>query len=769
MKQLNFKSIESDFFKGKKPLNKLLSISLDLLGAKQTGLLYGSNETQMRFLPSSEWDRGIMDKFDGRGIVGLILKVMGTHIVTARKLSPVFFYKPCPDGPIQDNDGIIAYVLRNCADYYKKGINVIICPNTDRFHLEKDGGDGGGGYHYIPFYIYNGARISKPKNHIKIDTRIVKHFKSGNSIYIILPDYGILVINTADRDLLEIIDDRFVREDDLRQRLDILIRLVKASSLAYLGKLKGKQGAALLWRKEDHLRKAYADLSENEKKYRDLYENAPLAYLSIDSDGIIFQCNRQAVQLSGYTRKELIGKPVLNLFGQEPGHSFEAIWDTLKQGQPIKDIELCMVQNQGHQTWVSLSIDAISGQDGQITEIRAMAADISKRKTLEKQLVHAQKMEAIGTLSRGIAHDFNNVLSPVSGYAQMLLMDEGRDVEDKKRLQIILDCTRHAKDLVNQILTFSRQKEHQLLLLKSGEAVEESMALVRSFLPSSIKIHTRIQDNCGYIMADPIQLHQVIMNLVTNSFHAMEASGGSLEVALSRKRISPGDPAGDIDGQDISPGSYVCLEVADTGEGIDQETLSRIFEPYFSTKEDGKGSGIGLSVVHGIVQGHGGDIRVTSTLGEGTRFFVYLPVCQKHGESFQASESDLSVQKGTETILLVDDDKKVAAMHTQMLERMGYEVTCFTGSLDALDAYDSNPHAFDVVITDYTMPDMDGIELARQICAMNPDQPVLLCTGLGDSLERTDGLDACVKGLLSKPVEIKALSSVLRKCLDTVY
>ncbi len=574
-----------------------------------------------------------------------------------------------------------------------------------------------------------------------------------------------MVINTADRDLLEIMDDRFVREEDLRQRLDILIRLVKASSLAYLGKLKGKQGAALLWRKEDHLRKAYADLSENEKKYRDLYENAPLAYFSIDSKGIIFQCNRQALQISGYTRKDLIGKPVQSLFGQEQeaGHSFESIWSTLKQGQPVKDIELCMAQNHGREIWVSLSTDAILGKDGSITEIRAMAADISKRKTLEKQLVHAQKMEAIGTLARGIAHDFNNVLSPVSGYAQMLLMDEGRDAEDKERLQIILDCTRHAKDLVNQILTFSRQKEHQFLLLKSGEAVEESMALVRSFLPSSIKIHTRIQDNCGYIMADPIQLNQVIMNLVTNSFHAMEAGGGSLEVALSRKRIYPGDPVA----QDISPGSYVCLEVADTGEGIDQETLSRIFEPYFSTKEDGKGSGIGLSVVHGIVQGHGGDIRVTSTQGEGTRFFVYLPVCQKHGESFQASESDLSVQKGTETILLVDDDKKVAAMHTQMLERIGYEVTCFTGSLDALDAYDSTPYAFDVVITDYTMPDMDGIELARQVCAMNPDQPVLLCTGLGDSLERSDDLDACVKGLLSKPVEIKALSSVLRKCLDT--
>ena len=762
MKSLNFRSIESDFFRGKNPVRQLLSISLDLLGARQSGLLYGTNASHMRFLPSSAWDRGVMDRFDGRGLTGLILRLVGTYIVTARKLSPIFFYKTEAGGGQRENDGIIAYVLRNCADYYKKGINVIICPGTDMFL--KDGKDLDG-YHHIPFFIYNGTRISKPKTHIKVDTRIVKQFKSANSIYIILPDYGIMVINTADEALLELEGDTFVREDDLRQRLDMLIRLVETSSLAYLGRLKGRKGADLLWRKEEHLRKAYADLADNEKKYRDLYENAPNAYFSMDAEGVILQCNRKAERLSGFSRNDLAGKTAYHLFGdrEEAEKKIKGIWETLTNGMPVKDLELRMKRKNGESKWVSLSIDAILGKDGRIREMRAMALDISTRKGLEKQLFHAQKMEAIGTLARGIAHDFNNVLSPVSGYAQMLLMEEDRDQEEKERIQVILDCTRHAKDLVNQILTFSHQKEHQFRLIKAGDAVEESMALVRSFLPATIKITTRIIPECGYIMADPIQLHQIIMNLVTNSFHAME-TGGSLEVTVSRQRTFPGDP----DTEGMTPGAYVCLAVSDTGDGIDDAVLSKIFEPYFTTKEDGKGSGIGLSVVHGIVKGHGGEIRVSSTKGEGTCFKVYLPVCKKQGQAVEGEgePEKTAVAEGTESILLVDDDPKVAFMLTRILERLGYTVTCFTSSTDALDAYAASPDTYDLVITDYTMPDMDGFELARRICGIDPVQPVLLCTGLGDHIDTKQEAARYVSGFLSKPVEIVQLSALIRKNLD---
>ena len=756
----NLATIEEDFFRGKNPLKKILAIALDLLGARQTGLLYGTNATQMRFLPSSEWDRGVMDRFDGRGLSGMILKLLGTRIITAKGLSPVFFYTTEADGRRHDNHGIIAYVLRNCADYYKKGINVVICPDTDQFiqPADKDAG-----YRYIPFFIYNGQRISKPKNHIKVDTRIVRHFKSSNSIYIILPDYGIMVINTADRRLVEVQGDAFVCEADLRERLDMLIHLVERSSLAYLGRLKGRTGAELLWRKEAHLRKAYTDLYESEKKYRDLYENAPTAYFSLTPEGQIYQCNQKAVEISGFEKQDLIGKSTYDLFASqaEAEESFRFIWDTLGKGMPVKDLEVQMAQQSGESVWVILSIDAIRGLDGRIEEMRATALDISQRKTLERQLFQAQKMEAIGTLARGIAHDFNNVLSPVSGYAQMLLMDGGRDEEERGRLQTILDCTRHAKELVNQILTFSRQREHQLVLVKACDTLKESMVLVRSFLPATIQIETRIDNDCGYIMADPIQFHQVIMNLVTNSYHAMESGSGTLTVDLKKIQV------GAKDSENLRPGAYVRLKIEDTGGGIDPDLLPKIFEPYFTTKEDGKGSGIGLSVVHGIVKGHGGEIRVSSEPGTGSCFTIFFPVCSRHegGEECRPTAPG-EILAGDESILLVDDDTTVAYMHTSLLERLGYRVTCLTRSLDALELFSGRPDAFDLVITDYTMPDLDGLSLAKKICSIRPEQKILLCTGLGDDVAENREQPRCVAGLISKPVELQALSALIRKILS---
>ena len=765
MKSLSFSSIEEDFFKGKNPLKKILAIALDLLGARQTGLLYGTNGTHMRFLPSSEWDRGMMDRFDGRGLSGMILKLAGTRIITAKGLSPVFFYTTDPDGRRRDTHGIIAYVLRNSADYYRKGINVVLCPDTDRFIASAGGEEG---YHRIPFYIYDGREISRPRNHIKVDTRIVSHFKSSNSVYVILPDYGIMVINTADPMLMEMEGDTFVREDDLRQRLDLLIHLVERSSLAYLGRLKGKKGAELLWRKEEHLRKAYTHLSESEKKYRDLYENGPIAYFSLTPEGRIFQCNHKAVELSGFDRADLMGKSAYDLFENQEGaeQDFKQVRETLDRGQPVRDLEVRLVRRSGERVWIILSIEAIRGRDGGVMEMRVTALNISQRKTLEKQLFQAQKMEAIGTLARGIAHDFNNLLSPVSGYAQMLLMDDGRDQEARARIQTILDCTRHAKELVNQILTFSRQREHRLVLVKARKAVEDSMVLIRSFLPSTIKIETRYGKGSGYIMADPVQLHQVIMNLVTNSYHAMGSEGGTLEVALEKTLVCPAGELGGEFGDDIPPGDYVSLSISDTGEGIDPGILSKIFEPYFTTKEEGKGSGIGLSVVHGIVKGHGGDIRVRSEPGKGTCFTLYFPVCGKQEEdNSEPPAAAGAIVTGTGAILLVDDEPIVAFTHTDLLERLGYQVTCVTRSTAALELFIEHPEAFDLVMTDFTMPDMDGLELAREICSIRPEQKVLLCTGLGDDMDRGEGHASCVAGIIGKPVEVQALSQLIQKLM----
>lgn len=759
MRQFDIKTIEKDFFKSGNPLKRLLKISLDLFEAKQTGILYGTNQSKIKFLPTSLWDRGVMDKFDGRGLKGLILKMFGTRIVTARKLSPVFFFKTDQKGDVQDNDGIISYVLRNCADYYKKGISVIICPDTDKYARKDDEK-----YLKIPFFIYDGNRIEKPEEAINVDAGIIRHFNSGNSIYIYLPDYGILVINTADEALLEVRGSTFVMQKELMHRLDVLIQLVETSSLAYLGQLKGKKGAQLLWRKERHLRKTSQELIENEKKYRDLYENAPIAYISMDPEGNVLNCNQKAEILSGYDRGDLIGKNAISMiFAKTDRKSSSAgIRERLSFEETIKDMELLMKPNKGEPFWVSLCVDAVKDKSNRIVELRAMIMDISQRKGLEKQLFQAQKMEAIGTLAGGIAHDFNNILSPISGYTEMLLMDAGKDDPEKKHLDVILECVKHAKDLVNQILTFSKQKEHEKELLRAGDEIRESMKLVRSFLPATIRVNENIDPACSCILADPVQVHQVIMNLVTNAYHAMEGQGGTLDITLKEEKNS-GQVFSELPAQTRD---FVCLTIKDTGTGIDPEILDKIFDPYFSTKQEGKGSGIGLSVVHGIVESHGGHIRVESSKGKGTRFDIYFPVCDKEMEPVPSAREDIPLKKGTERILLVDDDKKVAVMETHMLEKLGYKVTCFTGSLNAANVFNSNPDLFDIIVTDMTMPDLTGIQLAGKIHEVRPDVPVILCTGYGDSIDENKFELSTVKWVLKKPVVIKELSHILRQALD---
>ncbi len=759
MKQFDVDTIEKSFFKGGDPAKRLLKISLDLFEARHTGILYGTNHTKIKFLPTSMWDRGIMDKFDGRGIKGLILKLFGTKIVTARKLSPVHFFKTGENGDLKDNDGIISYVLRNCADYYKKGISVIICPDTDKYIRESEES-----YLHIPFYSYDGTRIEKPQDAIKVDARIVKHFKSSNSIYIYLPDYGILVINTANVDLLEIKDSKFVKQEELMQRLDMLIKFVETSSLAYLGQLRGKKGAQLLWRKERHLRKTSQELIVNEKKYRDLYEKAPIAYISMNPEGVILKCNEKASQLSGYDKNELVGQNAASLFIEKATSAVSSsdIWSALANGEEIKDHELQVKPRNGGLVWVSLSIDAVTDHLDKIIELRAMIMDISERKGLEKQLFQAQKMEAIGTLAGGIAHDFNNILSPISGYTEMLLMDAAAETPEKKQLDVILDCVKHAKKLVGQILTFSKQKEHEYKILNAGESIKESMLLVRSFLPASIKINAKIDEDCGYILADPVQIHQVIMNLVTNAYHSMEKKGGTLDISLKKTDLVRGL----FKGSPLKKGKYVCLSIKDTGSGIDSKIMDKIFDPYFSTKKEGKGSGIGLSVVHGIVESHDGHIKVESHPGKGTRFDIYFPKCQRYTDVELETPEDTPVRKGTERILLVDDDKKVAVMQTHMLEKLGYTVTCFTHSLNAVNIFENNPDLFDAVVTDLTMPDLSGIELAGRIHDINPDIPVILCTGLGDTIEKKRLDSFLIKGFLKKPVAVKELSHMLRHVLE---
>jgi len=417
---------------------------------------------------------------------------------------------------------------------------------------------------------------------------------------------------------------------------------------------------------------------------------------------------------------------------------------------------------------VEVHAHPIFDDKGNVVQMIEYNFDITERKkaeeesrNLEEKLVRSQKMEAIGTLAGGIAHDFNNILFPISGYAEMLLLDAPGDSPLHHGLSEILVGVKRAGDLAKQILTFSRQREHELKPLKVEIVVKEALKLIRSSLPTTIEIRQNVNKDYGLVMADPTQIHQIVMNLITNSYHAMEETGGNLNVTLKEVELE----AGELIDSAMDPGSYVCLTVADTGMGMDQSVKDRIFDPYFTTKEEGKGTGLGLSVVHGIVKSHGGHISVYSEPGKGTEFKVYLPVIKEQKET-EKVETDTPIQKGDDRILLVDDQDIIVQIEKQMLERLGYHVTARSSSTDALEAFQMQPDKYDLVITDLTMPNMTGDKLAQKLMAIRPDIPVILCTGFSEKMSKEKAEALGIEGFLMKPVVMKDLSGMIRKVLD---
>jgi len=400
----------------------------------------------------------------------------------------------------------------------------------------------------------------------------------------------------------------------------------------------------------------------------------------------------------------------------------------------------------------------ISGTGRDVTE-RILSQ--RKVKKLQEQLTQALKMEAIGTLAGGIAHDFNNILFPMFGYLEMMLEDVPKDNPLRGHLIEVFNGAKRARDLIKQILTFSRQSDHERKPLETQRVIREALKLIKSSLPTTIEINKDIQKDCGLVLAEPTQIHQILMNLCTNAYHAMEATGGKLTITLKEVELA----AEDLKDPAMIPGLYVCLTVADTGPGMEQSIIDRIFDPYFTTKEEGKGSGLGLAVIHGIVKNHGGYISVYSEPGRGAEFKVYLPVIKKQKETAKV-ETDTPIQKGTEHILLIDDQGIIVDIERQMLERLGYHITARTSSIEALEAFRANPDKFDLVITDMTMPNMTGDKLAGEMIKIRPHIPIILCTGFSEMISKEGAESLGLKGFLMKPVVLKELSSVIRKVLD---
>jgi signal transduction histidine kinase/ActR/RegA family two-component response regulator len=385
----------------------------------------------------------------------------------------------------------------------------------------------------------------------------------------------------------------------------------------------------------------------------------------------------------------------------------------------------------------------------------------NEKKKLETQLRRSQKMEAIGTLAGGIAHDFNNILFPIIGYAEMLYEDLPQDSPHRIMVNHIYNGGIRAKELVKQLLAFSRETEQELKPLKVHLVVNETCALLKASLPSTIETKLSLDKNCGMVMADPTQMHQITMNLITNAFHAMEDTGGRLAIELKELDLSEED----LKDPSMKPGRYACLSISDTGKGIHPIHMERIFDPYFTTKEQGKGTGLGLSIVHSIVKIYKGDIRVYSELGKGTVFRVFLPVIESV-ENMESILEPLEQLKGTERILIVDDEPEILQTEKKMLERLGYHVTEKANSQDALDTFRKDPGRFDIVISDMTMPRMTGDTLARKILEIKPGIPIIICSGFSNRMNEEKAREMGLRGFIMKPIIKREVARAIRKALD---
>ena len=399
----------------------------------------------------------------------------------------------------------------------------------------------------------------------------------------------------------------------------------------------------------------------------------------------------------------------------------------------------------------------VAGTIWDITEQKQIETD---RANLQSKLVQVQKMEAIGTLAGGIAHDFNNVLAAIFGYSELALSQVEQGSLPQKNLQEVLEAAKRAQDLVQQILTFSRQTEQELKPIQVKLVAKEALKLLRASLPTTIKIKKKLKSN-SLVMSDPTQIHQILMNLCTNAGHAMRENGGVLEVKLENVELGPEFAAIH---PTIAPGPYLQLTVSDTGRGMVPEIMERIFDPFFTTKEKGEGTGMGLAVVHGIVKSHKGAMNVYSEPGKGSIFRIYFPIIETRLENAVIDEK--SIPKGTERILFIDDEEPLIKLGKELLESLGYEVSTRVSSVDALELFKAHPDAFDLVITDMTMPNMTGDELAKNLLAIRSDIPVILCTGFSAEITEEKAKGMGIRGFVSKPILKKDIAEIIREVLD---
>ena len=516
---------------------------------------------------------------------------------------------------------------------------------------------------------------------------------------------------------------------------------------------------------EARRKKAEEALKESQQYARGLIEASLDSLVTISAEGKIAGVNHAMELITGLSRKEIIGTDFSSYFSDPD--AAKRVYQQAFRDNHVQDYSLEIKHRDGRVAPVLCNASIYKDAQGRAAGVFAAARDITEFKRaegekgkLEDQLQQAQKTEAIGTLAGGIAHDFNNILTAVIGFTEIAAADAPQGSSLERNLQQVLKAGTRAKDLVKQILTFSRQTEQELRPVQVRLIAREALKLLRASLPTTIEIRQDIRSDSA-MLADPTQIHQILMNLCTNAGHAMQEKGGVLEVSLADVELGPDFTPGH---PDISPGHYLKLTVSDTGHGMDPSTTERIFDPYFTTKDKGGGTGLGLSVVHGIVESCGGTITVYSEPGKGTVFHVYLPIIEREAEPEVDVEEKLAT--GTERILFIDDEQLLVNMGRQMLESLGYKVVTRTSSFEALELFKKQRDKFDLVITDMTMPGMTGEELAKDVLKVRPDIPVLLCTGFSATMTEEKAKAIGIRAFIMKPFLRRDMAKIIRKVLD---
>jgi len=520
-------------------------------------------------------------------------------------------------------------------------------------------------------------------------------------------------------------------------------------------------------RMADDIRARTEELRATDEKLR-LYgavvESSADAILTVTLDGVITAWNPAAEKLFGYSEEEAIGNTTHLITPPARLEESESYLALVHEGERVEHFETVRIDKSGRMIDVALTISPVYDADGNVFCVSKIVRDMTDFNRISAHLRQSQKMEAIGTLAGGIAHDFNNIIAAILGNVAMTRDDLPKDHPAQDTLDEIQKAATRATGIVRQILKFSRADEGKQEAVRIGPIVEEAVQFLRRTAPSNIEFEVSVEAGLPFVSASGTELHQVLMNLGVNAFHAMSESGGILAI---RAGLFVLDEMGADAYPDLVPGTYVRLDVSDTGSGMEAATLERAFEPFFSTKASGEGTGLGLSMVYGIIKAHKGMVTVYSGVGKGTVFHIYLPIAESDAVAEVKTNGNGSHGHG-ETILYVDDDEALVTMTKRMLGKLNYNVVGFDSPLDALQAFAANPYGFDVVVTDLSMPKMDGPEFVTKIKEIRPETPVIMLTGYirPEDTERTTHLG--IRRLMLKPNTVQEMSVALREIVDEI-